>query len=426
MIGRVQTGAWHARPGSLWGHRDFLRLWGGETISLIGSQVTTLALPLTAISLLHASAFQVGLLNAAGFAPFLLVTLFAGLWIDRQPRRPILIAANVARAILLGIIPLLALTKHLGMVQLDLIWFLAGIGTVFFHLAYQAFVPSLLRPEQFTEGNSKLTASESLAEIGGPGLAGVLLQILAAPLAITFDAASFVVAALSLRGIRKAEPPLPPTPRGHPLRDIAGGFRLTLSDARLRAFAGEATTYNLCWQVMTAVFVLYLVRVLHLAPVVIGLIFAAGSMGGLVGALVTDGLARRWGVGRVIVAAACISCIAPLAFPLAHDGQPGAVALLMVAFFVCGGGVTACNVHAISLRQALIPMHLRGRMHATYRVITYGAIPIGALLGGVLGQNLGLHTTLLLGAIGLACAWLWLTPLRRMRQLPLAPLREHS
>ncbi|MGO8949987.1 MAG: MFS transporter [Ktedonobacterales bacterium] len=408
------------RFGVLWYNADFLKLWGGETVSLFGSQVTTLALPLTAILVLHATVFQVGILNAVGFAPFLFVTVYAGVWVDRRRRRPILIAANLGRAVLLGGIPVLALMGRLQIGYLFIIWFLVGIGTVFFQLAYQSFLPSLVPARHLAEGNSKLSASESVAEIGGPGLAGVLLQVVIAPVALLVDALSFLVSAVSLVRIKTPEPIHAASATQRNLwREIAEGFRMTFGDPRLRAFAGEAATYNLFWQIIATLFVLYAVRDLHMTPVLIGAVIAAGSAGGLLGALVTNWLAQRAGVGRIIVGGSLLSSVAPLAFPLARDGQAGSIALLLAAFFLSGCGVTAYNVHAVSLRQAITPAHLLGRMNASYRTITYGVIPIGALLGGLLGQTLGLRTALVLGAVGLTLSWIWLafSPVMRMQTI---------
>src|ERR1051326_7208390 len=272
--------------GELWHHADFLKLWTGETISLFGSQITLLALPLTAISVLHATTFQVGLLNAAGFAPFLFLTLFAGVWIDHHHRRPILLVSNIGRAFLLGLIPLLAFMGWLRIEELYVIALLAGCFTVFFYLAFQAFFPTLVQQDHLVEGNSKLSASQSMAEIGGPGIAGILVQFVGAPFAILVDALSFCIAGFSIMLLRTPEPPsTTPMNRHKQLREIGEGFRITFRNRYLLAFAGEAATYNLFWQMILAVFVLYAVRNLHLSPGILGLLFAVGSIGALLGAV---------------------------------------------------------------------------------------------------------------------------------------------
>ncbi len=420
--------------GALWHHADFLKLWIGESVSLIGSQVTLLALPLTAVFLLKATSWQLGLLSAAGSAPFLFLSLFAGVWVDHRRRRPTLIFTNVGRMILLGLIPILALLGWLRMEELYLIACLVGCLTVFFYLAYQAFLPTLVQRKYLVEGNSKLSASQSTAEIGGPGLAGVLVQVISAPIAIIVDALSFGVAAISLLLIRTPEP-LPETAlkAQSPLREIAEGLQVTFRNRYLLAFVGEAATYNLFWQVILTVFILYAVRDLHLTAGLIGLLFAVGSTGALLGALLTGRIARRIGVGLTIVMTAALSDIPLLVLPFITRTTAYGIAILLAAFFLQGVGITGCNVHVDSIRQAIIPNQLQGRVNASYRLLASGALSLGALAGGWLGTRIGLQQTLLVGAVGLLSTWLWivLSPVRRLRAFPpqeLAslPSREHS
>ncbi len=400
---------------------DFLKLWVGESVSMIGSQVTLLALPLAAVVLLKTNAMQLGLLYAAGFAPYLFMTLFAGIWIDHHRRRPILIVTNIGRAVLLALIPMLALLGWLRIEYLYGIALLVGCLTVFFYLAFQAFLPVLIERDHLVEGNSKLSASQSIAEIGGPGLAGILIQLLTAPLAIVFDALSFCVAAISLIGMRTPEP-LPAahaSVRGLP-REIAEGFRVTFGNPYLRAFAGEAATYNLCWQVILTVFLLYAVRDLHFSSGLIGLLFMVGSIGALLGALLTGPIARCIGVGKTIVATAALSDVPLLALPFITGSTAYAPVILLLAFFFQGIGITGCNVHVDSIRQSLITDELQGRANASYRLLVSGTLPLGALVGGFVGQQLGLQLTLLVGALGLLSTWLWVvfSPVRRLRTLP--------
>ncbi|MDQ6661423.1 MAG: MFS transporter, partial [Chloroflexota bacterium] len=341
------------RFGALWQHADFLKLWTGETISMFGSQVSTLALPLTAVVLLRATSVQLGFLYAAEFAPFLFLTLLAGVWVDHRRRRPILIITNVGRAMLLGLIPLLAYPGWLRLEYLYIIALLVGCLTVFFYLAFQAFLPTLVQRDQLVEGNSKLSASKSIAEIGGPGLAGLLVQLVTAPIAIVVDAISFLVAAGSLMLIRAPESTPAPSANVHGLlSEIGEGFRITFSNRYLRAFAGEAATYNLFWQVILTVFVLYAVRELGFSAGVLGLIFAVGSVGALLGALLIGYTARRIGVGRTIVGAAALSDATLLVLPFITKSTGGAILILLGAFFLQGIGITGCNVHVDSIRQA--------------------------------------------------------------------------
>ncbi|HEV3479343.1 MAG TPA: MFS transporter [Gaiellaceae bacterium] len=404
---------------------DFLRLWSGETISLFGTQVTVLALPLTAVLTLDASAGQLGLLNAARFAPFIAVILFAGVWVDRRRRRPILIQTNVGRALLVGAIPAAAVFELLRMEVLYAVGFLVGVLTVFFDLAYQSYLPSLVGRAQLTAANSRLEASRSAAEVGGPGIGGLLVQVASAPYALLVDAVSFLVSGALLSSIRHEEAPPPPAAddREGVLRAIRGGFRLTFANRYLRPIAGEAATFNLFEQAIMTVFVLYAVRELGLTAGLLGLIISVGAAGAFVGAVAAPYPARRWGLGPTIVSAMAIACTVPLALP-AVDGAPAtAVPLLAATFFVWGLAVAISNVHVVSLRQAATPDHLLGRVNASYRFFTYGAIPIGALFGGFLGEAIGLRATLLVSALGLLLALLWViaSAVARLSELPARP-----
>lgn len=397
------------RFGGLWRHPDFLKFWVSESISLVGGQVTTFALPLIAALTLEATPTQVGILNAAAFAPFLLLVLPAGVWIDRQRRRPILIATNLGRGILLGLIPLLAFTGRLRIEYLYVIMFLAGSLNVFFQLAYQAYLPALVDRDQITEGNSKLAASTSIAEIGGPGIGSLMVALFSPSFALILDAASFLIGAAVLGFIRKPEPKPARSEQRQSLKsEIIDGFRLTFGHPCLRAFAGEAATYNLFWTMMQTVFVLYVVRELRLPQEIYGIILMAGSSGALVGAIVTNHIVHRLGIGATIVATAILADVAPLLIPLASGPNVLIIGILMISLFFQGIGLTGCNVHIVSLRQVITPDRLRGRMNASYRLIVSGMLPIGALLGGLLGEAIGLRYTLLVGSLGLLSTWLWI------------------
>lgn len=409
------------RFGGLWQNADFMKLWLGESISLFGTQVTTLALPLVAVLILNASPAQMGILNAASFLPFLLFSLPAGVLIDRKPRRPMLILTNLGRAVLLSLVPLLAFWGLLRIEHLTVIAFLVGGLTVIFHLAYQSFLPSLVKLDQLVEGNSKLTASASIAEIGGPGLAGFLIEITSAPFAILLDAFSYAVSALSLGLIRQPEPaPAVAAGKTNLLHEIREGLRIVFGNPYLRAIAGEAATYNVFWTVIETVYFLYVVQELGLRPGVIGLVFMLGSIGGFLGTLMADRLAQRFGVGSSILGAMVLACFAPLLIPLTGSETISTVTLLTAAAFFGGIGVTISNIHVISLRQTITPDRLLGRMNASYRMLVTGTIPVGALLGGILGEQIGLRATLWVGALGIALAWLWVlfSPVSTLRSLP--------
>ena len=413
-----------AHVHSLWRHGDFLKLWSGETISLFGSQVTVLALPLTALLSLDASVRELGLLNAARFAPFVAVILLAGVWVDRHHRRPVLIKANLGRAVLIGVLPAAAALGVLRMELLYAVAFLVGVLTVFFDLAYQSYLPSLVGRSQLTSGNSRLEASRSAAEVGGPGVGGLLVQLATAPYALVVDAVSFMVSGAMLSSIRSEEPEPRRSDDGEPIwRAVRDGFRFTFSDRYLRPIAGEAATFNLFEQAIMTVFVVYAVRELDLSAGLLGLILSVGAAGAFAGAVVAPYPARRFGVGRTIVGSMVVGCLVPLALPAIAGTPATAVPLCALIFFGWGLAIAVSNVHVVSLRQAATPDHLLGRMNASYRFFTYGAIPLGALLGGFLGETIGLRPTLLVGAVGLLLALLWIaaSAVPALDKLPDAP-----
>lgn len=421
-----------SRLGGLWRHPDFLKLWAGQTVSLFGSFVGGFALPLAAILLLNATPPQLALLSAARLTPGLLVGLFAGVWVDRLRRRPLLIAADLGRALLLGSIPAAAVLGRLRVEHLYVVTLLAGILTVFFDVAYRSYLPSLVRREELVEGNSKLGATSAVAEVAGFGLAGALVQALTAPVAILFDAVSFVVSALSLLFIRAPEPAPRPFLSGakdqagerrDTWREIGQGLRLVLRDPTLRAIAGAAGTLELFRNMIGVVLILYLTREVGLTPAVMGAIFAVGGISSLLGALVAERAARRWGLGRTLFGALLLSGGATCFLPLA--GGPLAVAVaLLVAQQVCGdGAATVYSINEVSLRQAVTPNRLLGRMNASIQFIEWGAMLTSLALGGVLGQAIGLRPTLVVAALGglLAPLWLVFSPVRTLRGGPALP-----
>ncbi len=424
--GRAKRGS---RLGLLGRNTDFARLWFGESVSAIGSQVTMLALPLLAVNAFDATAGQMGLLGAALTIPFLLFGLHAGVWVDRRRKRPILVAANAARAVLLGLIPVLAVLEVLSLGYLLVIAFALGSCTVVFEIAYQSYLPRLVDRADLVEANSKLAASMSIAETGGPALGGVLVGALTAPVAIAVDAISFLASAISLGRIRHAEPdPDARADNGNMTGQIREGIRETVRNRYLLAFAGEAATYNVAWSAMNTVLVLWAVRELELAATTLGLLFSVGSAGALLGALVTGAVARRVGVGRAMWTSAVVSNLGVLLIPLAGGGRTAEIALLGTAFFLQGLGATATNVHTYAIRQAVTPDRLMGRTTAVYRVLTHGFIPLGALLGGLLGDTLGLRPALAIAALALFPSWVWLylSPARSLRELPTRHEHEPS
>ncbi len=410
-----------SKISSLWRHPDFMKLWGGETISLFGSQITFLALPLTAVLVLKASPVQMGILGAVEFAPFLLLSLFAGVWADRLRRRPILITADLGRACLLGSIPLIFALGWLSIEYLYVVALFTGILTVFFDVAYQAYLPALVDRSQLVEGNGKLEVSRSVAQIAGPGLAGALVQVVSAPVAVVLDALSFLASALFLGSIHQPEAAkVSPAVRKSMLTEIREGLNVVFGNPLLRSIAGCTSTSNLFSNVMGAVFTLYLVNELKLSPGILGLLYAVGGAGSLLGALMANRIARYLGIGRTIIFTAFLFSALNLLVPLVHDATFMAVGILMLAQFVIGFSSPAYNITQVSLRQAITPYRLQGRMNASMRFLVWGTMPIGSLIGGFLGELVGLRSTLLVGAIGSVFAFLWVlfSPVRGLREQP--------
>jgi MFS family permease len=402
---------------STWRNPDFLRLWTGESISLLGSQVTLLALPLTAVLTLDAGAAQLGLLNAFKFAPFFLVTLLAGVLVDRWRRRPILLATNIGRAVFIGLVPLAAVADVLTIEQLYAVAFLVGILTVFFDVAFWSYVPTIIDKRWLSDANGKLMASSSAADVGGPGLGGLLVGILTAPIALVADAVSFLISAVTLATIKTPEP-APAASKRRLLADIREGLNYVFSNPYLRPIAAEAATFNVFSTALETVFLVYAVRVLGFGPALVGLVFAIGSVGALLGSLIASIPERRLGIGPTIVLSMIAGCLPYLLVPLVDGSGAAPAALAATAFFFAGIGIAVSNVEVISFRQAITSERLLGRMTASYRFVIFGTIPLGALLGGGLGEWMGLREALAISAVGISAAPLWVvfSPVSRVRE----------
>ncbi|HKG24292.1 MAG TPA: MFS transporter [Thermomicrobiales bacterium] len=404
------------RRTGLWLHRDFLRFWAAQSVSQVGTQVSMLALPLIAALTLDASPFEVGVLAAAGQAPMLLVGLFAGAWVDRRHRRPVMMLADLGRAGVLLAIPIAAALDLLGMGLLYVVAFVAGTLTVFFDVSYLSYVPTLVGRNGLVEANGKLEATASVAQVTGPGLGGLLVALLTAPFAILVDAASFLVSALFLSRIRTTEPPPAPAhERPGVLHEIREGLRHVGHEPILRSLVGCSAVTNLFGYAFLAVYVLYMAQELGLGSAAIGLVFATGGVGAFVGAMLAGPVARRFGTGWTLIGAqfgfGFTGMFVPLAVLVPRFALPCVVASeflqwLMFLIYV---------VNAISLRQRLTDHRIQGRVNATFTTVARGMQPLGSLLGGWLGSRIGLPWTLVAGEAGMfvAFAWLLASPLRR-------------
>ena len=410
----------------LWRHRDFLKLWSAETISQVGSQVSNLAIPLVAILVLDASAFEVAALGTALFLPFIFFTLPAGVWVDRWPRRPILIAGDLGRAVLLATIPLAYVADVLTLAQLFVVGFLYGACTVFFDVAYQSYLPLLVEREQIIEGNSKLEISRSAAQIAGPGFGGILIEIFTAPYAVLVDALSFLGSGLFVLSIRnRAEPHVAvaaASDRPSLWTDLKEGLRFVLGNPYLRAQAGCTATSNFFFLMAFSIVLVYYVRVLDLSPGVIGIVLSIGSIGSLVAAFTASRLTSRFGLGPTTVAAAFLQGPALLLVALAPQAAP--IPMLVASGLLTGFVIVVYNINQLSFRQAICPERLQGRMNSVMRFIVWGTIPLGSLTGGVLATWIGLRETIAIGAIGAGSAFLWIlfSPMRSVRAMPTGPM----
>jgi MFS family permease len=406
------------RHTDLWRHADFLKLWSAQTLATLSSYVTHLALPLIAALTLHATPFEMGLLNTIPTLPNLVIGLFAGWCVDRLRRRQLMILSDVARALLLVFIPIISVFNLLTIWQLYAVLFLFGIGTTLFDVANASYLPSLVGRERLVDANSRLVASTSVAGAIGPGLAGALLQLLTAPIAVLIDAVSLIISATLMHTIRAPEPePIQGANKSSMRREIADGLRPLYRDPLLRSIVGSSMIYLFFSSIMLAVYVLYATRDLALTPAMLGSVYGLGGVGAAIGAVFARRVAQQLGLGLTLIVANLIGGLVLLLIPLAGSLPTAAALLLAIAQGVSQAMGAVFFINQTSLRQAITPEHLLGRVNASYRFLTMGAIPLGSLLGGVLGTFIGVRTTLLVGVLGglLAVVWLVCSPARTLR-----------
>lgn len=406
----------------LWRNPTFVKLWSAQTVSEFGSLLG--ALRFTAVLVLGATPFQMALLAAADRAPELLIGLIAGVWVDRLRRRPVLIGADIGRAALLGSVPLSFFLGLLRIEQLYLVAFLTGILTSLSNVAHTSYLPSLVRREQLLEANSKLAASSSIVEAGAFSLGGWIVQWFTAMTAVAIDALSFLVSALLVGWIRAPEAtPAPRQERSSIRREIAEGLKVVWSDPLLRAIVGGNMANRVGGGMIGTVILLYGIRELGFGPGLLGTIFAVGGISSLFGALVAGLVTRRLGLGTAMIGGFLIDGLAALLIPLAQGPLIVAGAFLVMHQLLADGAATVYYINQMSLRQAIVPDRLLGRVNASIWTATSGAFVVGSLLGGVLGETIGLRLTLLAGActILLGGLWLALSPVRKLREVPTLP-----
>jgi len=417
---------WNQRwpPSGVWRSPAYVRIWSASVISGLGSAITAIALPLLAALTLSATPFQMGLLIASETVPILLFGLVTGVWVDRRPKRPVMIAADIGRAALLFLVPV---TAWLGVLRIELllvIAFLVGTLSVFFEIAAQSYLPVILSTEDLTEGNARLHTGWGLAEVGGPGLAGWLTQLFSAPIAILVDGVSYIASAVLLVGIRVPEPSHTRSLQGSEpnfRRELEEGLRVVAGNPILRATAAATGLWNLFDGARTAVMILFLTRVAGLQAGAVGVIFTLGATGFLIGSLLPERMARRLGLGRAILLGIILAVPSELLTAFASGPPSVAAVIAATGFFLTGLTIPTYDVNQFSLRQAVTPLRLQGRVSATMRTLIRGLVPIGALLGGLLAERIGLRAVMIVSALGGPAAFvaIWFSPVRSLLAPPL-------
>ena len=395
----------------------FRRYWTGQTVSGLGDQVSALAIPLVAVLAVHADATQMGYLAAAMWLPNLLFALHAGAWADRcSHRRRVMIAADLGRAALIATVPLAYAFHGLTLGQLYAVAFATGTLSVLFDVCNAPLFVAMVPPDRYVEGNSLVSGSRAMTQVAGPGLGGVLVQLLSAPLALLADALSFLGSALFLSRIAPVEPPPETGTDGL----LTAGRRFITGSPVMRAALASTATVNLFTFMLSALFVLYASTTLHLGPGLLGLVLGAGALGGLLGAVCAGPLAKRIGVGPTFVLGSVVFPAPLLLIPAAHGPTPVVVGLLLAAEFGSGVGVMWLDIAAGSIFAAIVPDHLRSRVFGAYRTVNFGMRPLGSLAGGALAGAIGLRPTLWVAVVGALTSFLWLlpSPVPRLRELP--------
>ena len=423
----------YARPSvrnpfasTLWRNQAFVRVWSAATISIFGSLVTRIALPLAAILVLGSGAFEVAILRSMELIATLVFGLVAGAWVDRLRRRPVLIWADLGRAALLGSIPVAFALGVLTFWQLLLVSGLAAVLTTFFDSADNAYLPTIVEREQLVEANGALAASGSAAEFTAFGLSGFLVQILTAPIAIAVDAVSYLVSAILLATIRHEEAPPPKVEDREPvLSEIRDGLRIVRHDPILRAFVGAQMSLAALWGIFGATWFLFVLDELGLGPAALGVIAGVGGFSSFIGAMVATRATRRFGIGPVAIIAMLLSAVGNAFIPLAPSGLPlAAVGCLVIQQLVADSAATVYDITEVSVRQTLVRDRALGRVSSTFHVAAVLAQLVATIGAGLLAEAIGLRATSWLAPLGglVGAAILWFSPVRHL--LVLGPAEE--
>lgn len=402
----------------LWRHPDFMKLWIGQTVSEFGSHITGNGLPLVAVITLSASASDLGFLAALGSIPILVFGLFIGVWVDRLPRRPIMMAMDIARVVLLLSVPIAAFTGHLNMTLLYIVTPLLSLFTLVYNVAYQAMLPGLVTREHLLDGNTKLATTSSLAEVGGQAVSGALIQIVTAPVAIIFDALTFVFSAISLSLIRTKEPKIRPIQQSSILNEVREGFSLIVRQPVLRALVIAMSVRTFFGYFFAALYSLYVVRELGLTPFALGVLIGSGGVGAFVGALLANRITMRFGFSSALILMAVNSFLGLLTPLAALVGSPLVALALLMFNQVMGDALwTIYGINELTLRQMLVPDHMLGRVNASSEFLSQSVAPLGAIAAGALAAVTSAGFALLIAVLGMIAVSLWIltTPVRQFR-----------
>ncbi|MFI7020077.1 MFS transporter [Streptomyces sp. NPDC050164] len=416
-------------PETLRTQHDFLRLWLGQSISTLGSSVSSVALPLVAVVTLNATAMQVGLLNFAQSLPVLPLSLFIGVLVDRVSRRRLLVLSDIGRGVVVGLIPLLALVDALSMEAMYACVFTLGVLTMVFDVAYMSYLPHLVPGSLLVTANSRMELTRNVIGLAGKGVAGVAVTVMRIPFVVAADAISYLCSAVSVALIRRPEAPRAPSPKPGPRQirlEMREGLSALFANRYLRAQTVNAAVSNFLTQIVLTLFVLYATRDLHLSGGWIGVIFGAGSVGGVVGSLLVPRLVDRFGFGAaffgfMVALRAALLCVAFVRGP-----ELFVVAGLTVLWFIALLGLVGANICFGTLRQVAVPDTLRGRTNAALNMLIIGVTPLAALLAGFLGSRIGVHATLLTATLLMPVPLILVafSPVRRMRDVSEAAPRS--
>ena len=404
--------------GRLWKHRDFVRLWGGETVEWVSDSITSLAVPTIAILIFNAGPLEMGLLSALGNVGYPVLGLFAGVMVDRWRRRPVLVWTNIVQVVALGSIPAAFFLGMLSLYQLFIVTLVMSVTIVFFNVAYTAYLPTLIAREDLVEGNSKLETSSSAAAVVGPPIAGGLIQSFGAAPSIALDALGTLLAAIAILSIKKPEPPPSPAAKPKVWSEIKDGVRVVTETPTLRNLAASTSILNIGNSMFFAVFYLFIYDQLKMSPLVAGITLGVGGVGVVVGAVTAPKLLKSIGLGSALTAALVINGLGLLAVRASMYGP--AVAILAPIWLIANIGIPIYNINQVSFRQILVADALQGRMNATMRTFSYGAVTLGALIGGIIGAQYGILTTMTAGGLIaiLAALMIRFGPVGRLHDMP--------